>query len=180
MADDNVAALVTIRGGAWFARVLDAIDWDVLKRRRRTLFLFGFSEMTPLVAIAGRYPRAVGLYDLGPAFLYGGMKRYAKINVWHGAKACESTGETPVPQTSAGPVSKLSADHQEGFAAGWAAAKYPQAFRDFLAEVADILDGKGSPRVPQGHVLAGRLPARQTISITGRLRPHGAAPTYPI
>jgi len=35
MADDNVAALVTIRGGGWFARVLDAIDWDVLKRRRR-------------------------------------------------------------------------------------------------------------------------------------------------
>ena len=33
--------------------------------------------------------------------------------------------------------------------------------------MADILDGKGSPRVPQGHVLAGRLPARSTITITG-------------
>jgi muramoyltetrapeptide carboxypeptidase LdcA involved in peptidoglycan recycling len=77
LADDDVAALVTLRGGGWFARVLDAINWDVLNRRRRMIHLFGFSEMTPLIAIAGGYPKAVGVYDLGPGFLFGGMKRYA-------------------------------------------------------------------------------------------------------
>src|SRR5690606_10335455 len=78
LADDDVAAVVTIRGGAWFTRILDRIDFDVLKRRKRTIHLFGFSEMTTLIAIAGQYPQAVGLYDLGPGFLYGGPRWYAK------------------------------------------------------------------------------------------------------
>ena len=69
LADDRVAALVTLRGGGWFTRILDRINFDVLRQRRKPIHIFGFSEMTSLVNIAGQYPKAVGLYDLGPAFL---------------------------------------------------------------------------------------------------------------
>lgn len=150
LADDHVAAVVTIRGGAWFARLLDSIDWDVLKRRGRTIHLFGFSEMTPLIAIAGRYPRAVGVYDLGPGFLAGGMRRYAKNNA----------------ERLAAPH-KLTVEQQEGFGLGWAAAEFPRGFDGFLREVADILSGNPSPRVPAGRLLQGSLPQRNSIIITG-------------
>ncbi len=149
-ADDSVAALVTIRGGAWFTRILDRINWDLLRKRKRTLHLFGFSEMTTLIAIAGQYPQVVGLYDLGPAFLEGGMRRWALKNI----------DRLTNPQG-------MSDDKQSGFAAGWAAARYPEAFGAFFAEVAGILDGRPSPRVPTGRLLQGRLPARRQIVITG-------------
>lgn len=152
LADDNVAALVTIRGGAWFTRILDRIDFDVLERRRTTIHIFGFSEMTPIIAIAGQYAKAVGLYDLGPGFLYNGMKRYARKNI----------------RKLAGKRSQqMSTKTQEAYADGWAAANYPPAFAAFFNEVADILDGRGSTRVPTGRLLAGRLPASKKISITG-------------
>lgn len=150
LADDGVAALVTIRGGAWFARVLDQIDWDVLKRRKKMIHIFGFSEMTTLVAVAGQYPKAVGLYDLGPTFIFAGMKRWAFQNI----------------KTLVDPA-KMSADEQQGFAAGWATAQFPRKFTEFFSEVAGVVEGKGSPRVPSGELLAGSLPPRSRITITG-------------
>ena len=50
---------------------------------------------------------------------------------------------------------------------GWATAEYPRAFDGFLSEVADLLDGKGSPRIPTGRLLQGSLPAQRPITITG-------------
>ncbi|HOW70820.1 MAG TPA: LD-carboxypeptidase [Phycisphaerae bacterium] len=150
LADDRVAALVTIRGGAWFARLLDQIDWDVLRRRRSMIHIFGFSEMTTLVAIASQYPRAVGLYDLGPTFIFAGMKRWALQNI--------STLVDPA---------KMSADERQGFAAGWATAEFPREFTEFFGEVAGAVEGRGAPRVPTGELLAGSLPSRSRITITG-------------
>lgn len=150
LADDNVAALVTLRGGAWFTRILDRINWDVLRRRQRKIYIFGFSEMTSLIAIAGRYPQVVGLYDLGPGFLYGGLKGWALSHL--------ASLTDPV---------KMSAEEQQGFAAGWAAARYRIEFEGFFREVVDIIEGRGSPRVPSGYLLAGTLPARKRITITG-------------
>jgi len=150
LADDDVAAVVTLRGGAWFARILDQIDFDVLARRKTLLYLFGFSEMTPLIAIAGRYPKVVALYDLGPGFLYGGPKWYARRHA-----------------AALGRHAKLPEDQHEGFAIGWALAGFPGRFSEFFREVADVLDGKGSSRVPEGRLLSGRLPASSRISITG-------------
>ncbi len=150
LADENVAALVTIRGGAWFTRILEQISFEVLSRRRRTIHLFGFSEMTSLIAVGGQYDKAVGLYDLGPGFLYGGTKRHVCKNVARFARSID-----------------LPAGQHEGFAAGWALAQYPRAFADFFREVAGILDGRGSPRVPRGRLLAGSLPSSRTITITG-------------
>lgn len=150
LADDGVAALVTIRGGAWFTRILESINFGVLKDRRRPIYLFGFSEMTTLIAIAGQYPQAIGLYDLGPGFLYSGPRWHARKNLKELARHV-----------------KLPDDQHEGFATGWALAHYPGLFTEFFRDVADILDGKGSSRRPEGHLLAGKLPAQRRITITG-------------
>lgn len=150
LADDSVAALVTIRGGAWFTRILDRIDFDVLRRRRRQIYLFGFSEMSSLIAIAGQYPQAVGVHDLGPGFLYGGPRWYACKHASELARHVE-----------------FRADQRDGFAAGWALANYPKLFTEFFEDLANILDGKGSARVPAGELLTGRLPAISRITITG-------------
>jgi len=150
LADERVAGLVTLRGGAWFTRILDRIDFDVLSRRRRMIHIFGFSEMTTLVSIAGKYPKVVGVYDLGPGFLFGGAERYAQKHVRELTRAID-----------------LPAGQHAGFAAGWALARYPQAFTDFFRDVADILDGSGSQRVPTGRLLAGAIPRSSRISIAG-------------
>ncbi|MGQ9649495.1 MAG: LD-carboxypeptidase, partial [Phycisphaerae bacterium] len=152
LADDDVAALVTVRGGSWFTRILEKIDFDVLQRRRRTIHVFGFSEMTSLIAIAGRYPKVFGLHDLGPLFLFDGVRRFMTKR----ADAYLQAAEMPV-----------DAAHCAGFGAGWAAAKFRGMFADFISEVAAILDGHGSARVPSGRLLHGRLPAAKPITIVG-------------
>jgi muramoyltetrapeptide carboxypeptidase len=152
LADDDVAALVTVRGGSWFTRILEKIDFDVLKRRRRTIHIFGFSEMTSLIAIAGRYPKVVGLHDLGPLFLFDGVRRFMTKR----ADAYLQAAEMPVDPA-----------HCAGFGAGWAAGTYRGMFSEFIAEVAAILDGRGSPRVPSGRLLGGKLPAAKPITIVG-------------
>ncbi|HPD29804.1 MAG TPA: LD-carboxypeptidase [Phycisphaerae bacterium] len=152
LADDDVAALVTVRGGSWFTRILQKIDFDVLKRRRTTIHVFGFSEMTSLVLIAGRYPKVFALHDLGPLFLFDGVRRFMTKR----ADAYLQAAEMPV-----------DAAHCAGFGAGWAAAKFRGMFADFIAEVAAILDGHGSPRVPSGRLLEGKLPAAKPITIVG-------------
>lgn len=150
LADDTVAAVITIRGGAWFVRLLDRIHFDVLDRRQRPLHIFGFSEMTPLVAIAGQYAKVVGVYDLGPAFLFGGMKRRVQTHL------DEYAGGMSVPP-----------EHAESFADGWARARYPEAFADFFREVADVLQGVPCPQVPTGRWIQGPPRATQRIRITG-------------
>ncbi|MHC4698747.1 MAG: LD-carboxypeptidase [Planctomycetota bacterium] len=72
LGDDDVVAVVLIRGGAWFTRVLPLIDFSVLNSRERPVAVFGFSELTTLVNIVGAHRRGIGVYDMGPAFLsYG-------------------------------------------------------------------------------------------------------------
>jgi muramoyltetrapeptide carboxypeptidase len=150
LADDNVAALVTLRGGAWFTRILDRINFDVLKNRRTTIHLFGFSEMTTLINIAGQYPKVVAAYDMGPGFLFYGPQRYAFVNFGRLSRGTEAKPED-----------------RRAFATGWAVARYPQLFVDFFRDVADILDGKGSQRVPTGRLVSGLLPPVSRITVVG-------------
>lgn len=150
LANDNVAAIVCIRGGAWFVRCLPLIDFDVLKRRKKPLFIFGFSEMTPLVGIAGAYPQCCGLYDLCPGFLFAGPARWAEQNIK------ELTRGMDVPKGG-----------EKAFALGWAAGQYRTRFLGFFREVVDILEGRGTPRRPEGWVMAGKLPGRSKIRIVG-------------
>jgi len=152
LADDHVAALVTLRGGSWFTRVLDRINFDVLRQRKKPLYLFGFSEMTSLIAIAGRYAKTVGLYDLGPAFLLDGLEAYANKHIRRLTRAIDLPDDE---------------DHREGFASGWASTRFPQEFEAFFRDVANILEGKGSCRKPTGRLLSGSLPTSTRITIAG-------------
>jgi muramoyltetrapeptide carboxypeptidase len=150
LANDDVAALVCIRGGAWFVRVMPLIDFDVLKRRKRPIFIFGFSEMTALVGVAGAYAKCVGLYDLGPGFIFSGLRREAERDIK------ELTRGIDIPPEQYG-----------AFAAGWAKAQFLSRFLAFFREVVDIIEGRGTKRRPSGTVVAGRLPARSKITIAG-------------
>lgn len=150
-ADERVAAIVTLRGGGWFTRVLPRIDFDILNKRKNPLHLFGFSEMTSLIAIAGQYPKVVGHYDLGPCFLHEGLQQYALKNIQKLRRRADA--------------SKTRDDKK--FAAAWASARYPVEFERFMTDVADLVDGKGSYRRMTGTLIAGRLPKRQQITVTG-------------
>ena len=78
LADDETAAFVALRGGAWLTRILGRSDFDVLERRRRRIALFGFSELTTLLNIASAYRQALCLYDLSPGFLRQGLRERAR------------------------------------------------------------------------------------------------------
>ena len=154
-ADDDGAAMVTIRGGAWFVRILDRINFDLLKKRRRPLYIFGFSEMTPLIAIAGQYPQAVGVHYLGPGFVYAGLKGWVQRNY-------DRLFATRFP---------VAADQVEAFAAGFAASNYRVFFDDFFYRVGCILQGRSEQEhikpVPTGRLLSGKLSPMNRISVVG-------------
>jgi muramoyltetrapeptide carboxypeptidase len=69
MADDRVRAIVSLRGGAWLLRILERIDFSVLRRRRSQLLLIGFSECTCLSLVAGEYPMALPVHHVGPTYM---------------------------------------------------------------------------------------------------------------
>lgn len=150
LANDNVSALVCIRGGAWFVRIMPLIDFDVLKRRRTPIFIFGFSEMTALVGVAGAYRNCVGFYDLCPGFIFSGLRREAERDIEALTRGID-----------------IPSEQRLGFAAGWARAQFLPRFLAFFREVVDIVEGRGSPRRPSGTVLAGRLPRRSKITVVG-------------
>jgi len=75
LADDDVAAILTVRGGAWLTRILPRIDFSVLHRRSRPVVVFGFSEITSLVNIVASYANGRGVLDMGPAFIPYGLRR---------------------------------------------------------------------------------------------------------
>jgi len=79
LANDEVVALLTIRGGAWLTRILPRIDFSVLDARSRRVAVWGFSELTTLVNIVGHHPNGLGVYDMGPAFLVYGLRHYAQM-----------------------------------------------------------------------------------------------------
>lgn len=93
LADDEVIAIVAVRGGAWMTRLIPKIDFTVLNRRTKPVAVFGFSELTTLVNIVGAHPMGIGIYDMGPAFLPYGLKRQAggvDENKWTGAALREA------------------------------------------------------------------------------------------
>jgi len=91
LADDNVSAILAVRGGAWFTRILPKIDFSVLDGRSSPVRVFGFSELTPLVNIVAHHAMGRGFHDMGPAFLVYGLKRHATQVL----KLSESTDPTP-------------------------------------------------------------------------------------
>jgi muramoyltetrapeptide carboxypeptidase LdcA involved in peptidoglycan recycling len=142
MADDDVTAMLSIRGGAWLTRVLPRIDFSVLSRRTRPLHVFGFSELTTLVNIVGAYPNVYGVYDMGPAFLVYGLKRFSRLS---------------------GLVAMDDAEAAEA----WTRERFPAEFAAFLADVVEIIEGRGTRRPLTAALVRGELPDRSEATFVG-------------
>lgn len=142
LADDGVAALLSVRGGAWFTRVLPRIDFSVLHRRTTRVAVFGFSELTTLVNIVGAHPQGLGVYDMGPAFLAYGLKRHARL-----AGLID-------------PADDAAADR-------WAAERFPAEFRAFLDDMVGMIEGRGTRRPIFARLIRGSLPDVVEASFAG-------------
>jgi muramoyltetrapeptide carboxypeptidase len=138
--DDNVAAIVLLRGGAWFSRVLPHIDFSALARRTQRVAVFGFSELTTLINIVGTYPQALGIYDMGPAFLTYGLKRYAVRTI---------KSETDARGTQ------------------WARRRLRPEFDAYFKDIVSIIEGSGSQRTITARLLRGQMPADTSAGFVG-------------
>ncbi len=149
LADDSVAAAVALRGGAWLIRILPRIDFSVLKRRKRRIALFGFSEIAPLINIASQYESVVAYHDLCPAFLLPGM-------IFHAREDVERLyGE------------QMAADEAMAFGRGWAMGKFRSEFAEFFRDAVSMLEGRGSSREVSGCLVGGSLTRAKRVSVVG-------------
>ena len=142
LADDHVAAIVTIRGGAWFTRILELIDFSVMDRRTKPVIFFGFSELTPLVNIIGAHDQGLGVYSMGPAFLTYGLRRHAKMLM-----------QSDLPDD----VSPKQ----------WAQHKLRSTFDQFFSDVVAIIEGRDQPPPVCAKYIKGEMPDRFQASFVG-------------
>ncbi len=150
LADDRIVAAVALRGGAWLTRILPLVDFNVLRTRKNRLALFGFSELTPLINIAARYPSVFAYHDLCPGFLRVGMTNYAREHV-----STLSRRKLTTPAAI------------ESFAKRWAADRFVDQFSAFFRDVVDIIEGKGSSRSIIARCVHGRINEPVTIKAVG-------------
>jgi len=142
LADDEVAAIVTIRGGSWMTRILPRIDFGVLEKRTLRVALFGFSEITTLVNIVGAYENGIGLYDNSPAFLWYGLRQYAAQK----ATPEELQGQAP---------------------RNWAKERLIPEFQSFFRDVVRVIAGEGTTRSMHARLVRGRVEGDFTASLVG-------------
>ncbi len=140
--DDDVVGLVSLRGGAWFTRVLPRIDFSVLDRRTRPIFVFGFSELTTLVNIVGAHPCGVGIYAATPGFYVYGLKRYAATR----APAAHKTDLTPEE---------------------WMRERQPHEVEVFFKDVVAMIEGKPAEHAIVAEHVRGPEPEASTIAFIG-------------
>ena len=142
LGDDAVTAIVSIRGGAWFTRILPLIDFTVLDRRTRPVAVFGFSELTTLVNIVGASARGIGVYDMGPAFLTYALKRHA------GLRDETKTVSEPLPDR-------------------WMLQRVRSEFDAFFYDVVAMIEGRGTSRPITARLERGELPTRVEARFVG-------------
>ncbi|MHC4610893.1 MAG: LD-carboxypeptidase [Planctomycetota bacterium] len=147
LADDHVAGIVALRGGAWLTRILPRIDFDVLRGRSTRVALFGFSELTTVINIASCYSKAVCWYDMGPAFIPAGLSR------WAGNRDSAGDGQGPGP---------AAADAKR-----WARQQFPRYLADYFADVIARMEGRASPRQIGGRLVQGKLARDASVTIVG-------------
>ncbi len=146
LSDDEVKAIVAIRGGAWFTRILPRINFNVLDHRHNPVMVIGFSELTTLVNIVASRTQGRGILDMGPAFLTYGLKRYAEIML----------GLNPGPSSEA-----------------WMRNELLLRFDEYFADVLSMIEGRGTVRklVCQSAAMKrngfGRLPDEFTATFVG-------------
>jgi muramoyltetrapeptide carboxypeptidase len=145
LADDDVAAIVGVRGGAWFTRILPLIDFTVLEHRTRPVVVFGFSELTTLINIVGAASQGRGVYDMGPAFLTYGLKRFASLR--------DDTGPATEHQPDDSMLHRIR-------------TQFDAFFRDVVA----MIEGRGTSRSINARLARGYLPdRRQAVFVGGNL-----------
>lgn len=141
-ADSDCVAIVALRGGAWFTRILPHIDFSVLDRRTRPVTLFGFSELTTLVNLVAAHPMGRGLHDMGPAFLAYGLK--------HQALREFSPGD----------------DLEDRATAHWQQHLIPETIKWFT-DVQSIITGRGTARPLRATIVQGEVPDKSTACFLG-------------
>jgi muramoyltetrapeptide carboxypeptidase LdcA involved in peptidoglycan recycling len=150
LADDRIAAAISLRGGAWLTRIVPRIDFNVLRDRRQRIALFGFSELTPLLNIAAGYSKVCAYHDYCPGFIKFGLRDYAREH------AAELAGR------------KLLDDRAvDQFSDGWAAARFRADFAGFFRDVVGMLEGKGSVRSLTLRRVRGSLRGARLIKVVG-------------
>ena len=142
LADPEVAAIVTIRGGAWFTRILPLIDFTVLDGRPEPVTVFGFSELTTLVNIVGAHRNGRGIYDMGPAFLIYGLKRHAVTQL-----GLPSSGDSS--------------------AEDWMRPRLRSELRAFFRDAVSIIEGRGTNRAITAELTSGELPDSSAVTFAG-------------
>lgn len=159
LADDSVACVLAVRGGAWLTRIIPDIDFTVLDRRTTRVAIIGFSEMTPLINIVAAHENGVGIYDMSPAFLTYGLRRYATLQ----ARA-KATAEAVVgtPET---PTSKLR--HEGQSPDEWMHSRLQPEFDAFIKDVAAMIEGRGSTRSIAAKLVHGTLPEESSAVFIG-------------
>ena len=150
LADDNVVAMVAVRGGAWLTRLLPHIDFSVMDRRTRPVSLFGFSEITPLVNMVGKHPFGYGYYYMTPGFPRSGMARYGRLNINKIARGRKLTGKAA-----------------ERLADKWAEKQAEQRLDEYFQEIISILEGRGTQRRFIGKLVSGKMAAETNATIIG-------------
>jgi len=142
LADPDVRAIVAIRGGAWFTRILPRINFSVLDQRETPIAVFGFSELTPLVHIVAAHPLGRGYYDMGPAFLTYGLKRHA--------------------------VTRLGLSDQTAPTADeWMRENLRRNMVDYFRRVVDITEDRGKPIELSARLVRGEMPDSTEAKFVG-------------
>jgi muramoyltetrapeptide carboxypeptidase len=150
LGDDEVAAVVALRGGSWLTRILPRIDFEVLKKRRTRIAIFGFSELSTIINITARYDSAVCYYDYCPAFIRPGMMRYG---LQHLDEITQGRIDDPL--------------EAEVAAGRWAKAQFADRFKEFFRDAVNMLRGGGSNRSIVGRLVQGALPKTRTATFAG-------------
>lgn len=145
LADDNYAAIVVLRGGAWFVRILPLIDFGGMDKRKSRIAVFGFSELTPLINIVAAHPKGVGVYGMGPVFLGYGLKRFA----------AQRAGEDGLYE------GLLPRD--------WMHTMLRKHFRDYFQQVVTTIEGRDPSPAPRmrATLVRGHLPDQFEASFVG-------------
>ncbi|MEK6677201.1 MAG: LD-carboxypeptidase [Planctomycetota bacterium] len=162
LGSDDTIAIIAIRGGAWFTRVLPKIDFTVLDRRTRPILVFGFSELTTLVNIVADHPMGRGIYDTGPAFLKYGLKRYAETRLGLKSEAAQGASNDGNSATTSDE---------------WMNARLAGEMETYFRDTVSIISGHGTtreitareihPTVLCNHEKPESLPERFEASIVG-------------
>lgn len=159
LADDRVACLLSLRGGAWLTRILPDIDFTVLDRRTTRVAVVGFSEMTTLINIVAAHENGVGVYDMSPAFLVYGLKRFAMLRAL--ANACAGSPVENVREAL--PQLRYEGQSPEE----WMRLRLTAELCSFLCDVVAMFEGRGSQRRLRAELVRGELTDREPAVFIG-------------